>query len=87
MPYVEVWVDSECDGNCDSADKLKEANRRRDYAIQILLAGRPANEVVDALTRGDIPVDFITDDQLRAKYQQWKDGKLPGFEAPRKVEI
>lgn len=39
MPYVEVWVDEECDGDCASARPLGRSQAKIDEAERHLRSG------------------------------------------------
>jgi len=85
MGYVQVWVDEECDGDCESAKEVIELEAKIDEAIKHLGAGYP-DAALHTLTN-DNALLVKSPGDISAKYLLWKAGKLGGFIPPEKIIV
>lgn len=77
MPYVEVWVDDACCGDCDSAKEADRLEAKIEEAVAHLHRG-DAEAALHALTN-DPGLCMKEPRQIASAYEAWKLGKLPGF--------
>lgn len=77
MPFVEVWVEAECDGNCQHAKAEENLLKRMEVARQHLAAGDTdlAIKALDPNEKCPTPCSH----SIAASYAAWKAGRLPGF--------
>lgn len=81
MPYVEVWVDHDCDGSCKHAKDAQKETDKLDAVIkeaERLLRLGYADAALHALTN-DAAIPVKAPESIAQNYEAWKRGKLRGF--------
>lgn len=77
MPFIEVWVDDECPGECSSAKEAERLEALVAEAADLLRRGESA-AALHALT-GDVALMCKSPDTIKREYEDWKACRLPGF--------